>query len=503
MEKPRGLRARLVISVGAQLTGKSGGIVVSAVTAAYVAHKLGPEGFGRYALAIAYVALWGVLADPGLNIAVLKTAGGDEEALRYQVRVSLGVSIAYTIPIIVLQILLGVLLYSGAGRSVVVGIAVLSAAAALGYVTSSLTPLFQHHVVLGRLSWLDIAGRASTLVLSVGIIRTFSHPLLLLFVASAAMSALVSAITLQMARRYSANLLPIFDREETKPLATLALPVLANVVIFSMYNRADAFLLSVLASPAQIGVYVLAYRVAVAPMLVPGVISSSVLARLVAAPTREEYSELASRAFTATALAGTTIVACGVPFASAVMRLLAGPRFPATSSAVLQVLLLGVALSFPAAFAGFLLMTTDKQRALLLLSIVNLAVNVALNFVLIPAIGAKGSAIAFLFSEFVGATAGVVLARRAGLLRVEPRLLIGIVTIAAVTASVATPVADASDLVRAAAVLPAVLIAAVAATIIARVARLQNISVLPGSRGIRRGSPALVKDLMPDGLDES
>jgi O-antigen/teichoic acid export membrane protein len=99
------------------------------------------------------------------------------------------------------------------------------------------------------------------------------------------------------------------------------------------------------------------------------------------------------------------VLAATLPLAPDMVRLVAGDSF-ADSTLPLRILMLGAAFSFLASLFLFALIALDRQQRMLLLTLVALVVNLALNLALIPSFSytaAAGIATGTQFVIVVGA----------------------------------------------------------------------------------------------------
>ena len=163
-----------------------------------------------------------------------------------------------------------------------------------------------------------------------------------------------------------------------------------------LMNKADVLMLAPLSTLDQVGYYGAAFRLTYA-LTFPQVVLSTVLSPMLsAAHSAGDTVRLRRRFFVAL---GFSILTAGplalglMVFPGAVMRWLFGEAF-APGGSVLAMLAFGqfvAAVSIP--FAALALMA-DRERAYGLMTVMALLANVLLNFILIPAYGAFGAAVA-------------------------------------------------------------------------------------------------------------
>ena len=169
------------------------------------------------------------------------------------------------------------------------------------------------------------------------------------------------------------------------------------------------------------GWYALGYRVVELLGVLPAIVMTSVFPLL--SRYLRESRELARRTIDA---AADLFVALGVPLAAGglvvapqLVRLIGGDDFEGAAD-TLRILLFAGALAFVSGLFGMALIAGDRQRSALRLALAALALNVPLNFALVPSLGIDAAAAVAVASELLlvvgGGAAG---AARAGL---APRL---------------------------------------------------------------------------------
>jgi len=179
-----------------------------------------------------------------------------------------------------------------------------------------------------------------------------------------------------------------------------AVPVGAILLINIIYFRLDLMLLSLLSSRQEVALYGVSYKLVDFLYVLPSMFMATlfpVIARL--EPTSERLRALVQKAFTTVQLAAVPVIIIGL-YAGDILEVLGGPPYR-TAAPILQLLLVSLGFSFLQTVLGIALVALNRQQGLLLMSCLILASNVALNFLLIPALDATGAAIAVVVTEFL------------------------------------------------------------------------------------------------------
>jgi O-antigen/teichoic acid export membrane protein len=99
----------------------------------------------------------------------------------------------------------------------------------------------------------------------------------------------------------------------------------------------------------------------------------------------------------------------------------------AGSDTVLQILAFLVPITFCSMFFGYILIASGKQATLIIINLLTVATNVALDFFTIPAFGIVGAAYSSLFSEFVMIALMIHFTRKAITFTPQLRVIISVV----------------------------------------------------------------------------
>ncbi|MEJ7784155.1 MAG: oligosaccharide flippase family protein [Solirubrobacteraceae bacterium] len=240
--------------------------------------------------------------------------------------------------------------------------------------------------------------------------------------------------------------LPSWDPALSKQLLGWALPLGVVLILTSLYWRIDIVLLSIVGTQQDVGIYGLAYKVADTFYVIPAFVMVTLLpafARLAQDAGRRD--ELVQKMTTVMPVAVAPLVVLTVAFADEITTIAGGDDFDGAAP-VLQILMFGVAAGFLRAVLTEALIAVNRQVWLMYATGALLAVNVALNLVLIPVLGARGAAAAFAASEAVALVLVALLFRRIGVMprpHQMPQLLMASAAMAGVTLLKLVPLAVA------------------------------------------------------------
>lgn len=227
---------------------------------------------------------------------------------------------------------------------------------------------------------------------------------------------LVVALT-ALARRVGLRRLR-FSRPFSMAVLRRSLPFALLVLLMASYNRIDPILLDWLlpSGAEQAGIYAKSFRLLDALSMVAYLVSVPLLPTYARLLAQDDYAQVRSLTRLVYGLLLLFAVACGVGcscFSQPIIALL----YPASSSvgesaAVFRVLILGLIPISTTYVFGTLLTAQGALRQLNLMAAATLLINIAVNLLLIPRLGAVGSAWASLVAQSFMALAQMLAAIR-------------------------------------------------------------------------------------------
>ncbi|HEX8385510.1 MAG TPA: flippase, partial [Rubricoccaceae bacterium] len=192
-----------------------------------------------------------------------------------------------------------------------------------------------------------------------------------------------------------------YDRAVWGSLFRPALPLAASAVLIEVYLRINQVMLEFLDSTVAVGQYSATVKVLSVVLVVPRAVQIAVFPQFAAALGDRERMRALGRGVTRTMLAlGLPVAATGPWLASGLVSEVYGADYAAGGPA-LAVLFVSAGVVYLNAAVGTPLMAWNRERAYLWVVGVGAVANVALNFVLIPAVGMVGAAAATVSAEVV------------------------------------------------------------------------------------------------------
>jgi len=190
------------------------------------------------------------------------------------------------------------------------------------------------------------------------------------------------------------------DRSSFRRVITTCVPFFLLMLIVMIHSQFDVLLLSFLADDYQVGIYVAAMKIFETTSLIPAGIMGAVLPALSRdwSISKAAFSGTFATSFRYLTVIGLPIAAGGSLCATGLLSLLYGSQYN-DSGAVLTILIWTVIFSFWNHLLFTAMIAMDRERPLIYISLGGVLMNLALNLVLIPRLGAIGSSIAMVGAQ--------------------------------------------------------------------------------------------------------
>jgi O-antigen/teichoic acid export membrane protein len=189
------------------------------------------------------------------------------------------------------------------------------------------------------------------------------------------------------------------DRRIWRPLVRWAVPQGGVLILSMLYFRIDTVLLSLMSTDTEVALYGLAYRVLEILALFPAYFMVTLFPEIArSGPRSGRLAAMVGTAQASMAIVAVAILVLFAGLAPEVVAVIGGPGFEG-SVPVLRLLTIAVALVFVNTVFFHSLVALNRQRELLWMTVAVLLVNVVVNALLIPPLGAEGAALALIVSE--------------------------------------------------------------------------------------------------------
>lgn len=179
-----------------------------------------------------------------------------------------------------------------------------------------------------------------------------------------------------------------------------ALPFGSLNIVRVMYAYIGTVILGVLRTSAEVGWYSAGYRIYEGLTMFPYILCAVLLPRLshLYVADRERHAELSARGMKYLLILSLPILVCGWLLAPRILAAVFGPAYLQGVPA-LRMLFAASVFMFSNWLLNTILVSTDKQGAVLKVSAIGLGISIMAHFALIRPYGATGAGMAALFAE--------------------------------------------------------------------------------------------------------
>ena len=370
-----------------------------------LARGLGGESFGLYSYVVSYMFLFAFLSDLGVERVVTREVSRDPahagELIGSGLLIKLGLSLASMTAAIGLAFAIG--MPRAALLCVVIAAIGLPMNLELvfrGYFQSRFQVGYSYATTLPATVWFLVAAL---------VVTRFGLPLHFLF-AIALVSAPFIVVALLWVSRYRFQLVLRARWTRMRRMLRDSAELGGFIFLFVLSMRLDQILLFHLRGEEDVALYAVGVRLSEALSILPEAVMVTVFPLLVSsehtAPDRFHHTNRLGFKY----LAGVGIL---IAFAMTILRdgvvgVLYGPSY-AAAAVPMAVLCWNMSVGYVGVIYLSLFLAQSRQRSLLLVSALALAVNILLNLAWIPPYGATGAAVATLVANLAGFAVWLVL----------------------------------------------------------------------------------------------
>jgi O-antigen/teichoic acid export membrane protein len=400
---------RALVNTAFRAGAEIGGKLATLVLYAGLARATGVDGLGTFVLAASFAELGLILVDLGLDQYMTREVARDRRRESLFTNV-IALKLTLLVPVALAMVAITFLLdYSGESRAVVILLIA-------GFFADSLIrtefALFMAYERGRPVATVIVAQRLTTAAIGLTLLAAGLGVVAVAATYAGCAAAAFGLGAIMLARSVG------FPAWAPRPsswrnLAVASLPFAIQVIFMVMLFRLDAVILGQLSTDTAVGNYGAAYRMFEATLFIPYAVASS-FAAMYAYLTPTSDPTIGFVFGRSVKFAAAALVPIGVlfgVFSNELLTTIFGDEFAEASSA-LEVLAGAIPLIGIVVLCSTFIVSRGPARALVILTGSITALNIALNFVLIPELDQDGAAIAMLVSEALFATGGLLIAYR-------------------------------------------------------------------------------------------
>lgn len=382
-----------------QMVGKFSSAIIGVVITAIMTRYLTKFDYGTFTFISVFVTMFGAIADWGLTLITVREASKNQNEA--------GEIIGNTTSVRLVLAMFGALMATLIIRFVNPDPQVqnLVSLASLWLIALSLKTSFQiiFNVKLKMHNWAISEASTNVVVLILlGIIvvtKGTLHDVVTAYLIANFVAAGVAAFLALRMQRFSFR----FFTPRTKYLLIEALPMGSLLLLFTVYNRLDMVVLSIVGGQLPVATYGVAYRIFEVLVLGAAYFSNSILPIIsnLAFSDKKKMGIVYKKSFVILTWLGVFVAIGNFVFAPLAVALIGGRNY-VDSIVPLRILSLALIVSYFNHLNGYTLIALHKQWYSFFIALVALVVNLALNLILIP----HYSYLAAAFNTFI--TEGII-----------------------------------------------------------------------------------------------
>lgn len=398
-----------------QVIGKALTIAIALFGFGLMARYLGQSGYGDYSTVYAFLAIFGILVDLGLQMTTTQLISdpneNESQILSNALTIRLAASLLFLIAVPLL------VLFFPYSSFVKINILIAAFGFVFSSLTSTLTSLFQKHLIMGKIVIAEVVAKLVYLGL-IGLVVFFNWGLSGTILATVADSFLILAILIVFAAK-KVILKPRFEPLVWKKIITKTWPIALTIALNLVYFKGDIIIMSIFRTSAETGLYGAPYKVLEVLINIAYLFLGLILPLLASAVAIKDFNKfkiVIQTSFDFLILMTIPMIVGGYFLGRDLMILMAGPDF-AVSGEIIKILFLATGAIYLAGLFGYAVVALDKQKEMIKFYAINAVLSLTGYLLFIPRYSFWGAAWMTVFTEvFILITAAMVMKKAIGFL---------------------------------------------------------------------------------------
>lgn len=365
--------------------------------AVIAARYLGPEDFGVFSFALAFVFFFDFILDPGLYHLMIREIARDKTELkRYMLHAFVWKLIAIPVVFLLIALVINLMHESLRIHNAVYLMAMSSFIKSIKDVYRSSLVAHENFKIEAVSSIIEKGG----LLIFGGLALFMNYGLYGLCWSFVVVRALDLMIIHIMFRQIFEISRPKFHLEFLKDMLKAGIPIGAYYVTLNLYNYIDTVMISIMRNSEEVGWYSASYKVYEGLLIIPVVIGTVMLPRLSSSKSGDStiFKKMVTQGWKYSLILALLVTSVGVPLSYNFTDLVYGEQYM-ESAIALQVLLYGVAFAYMVNFLQTVMISINRQKVLVSVAVFGLVLNVALNYIVIQSYGYVGAAVVTVIVE--------------------------------------------------------------------------------------------------------
>ncbi len=369
----------------------------------YIARLLPVSEFGSYITVISFVTLFGIFTDFGINTVIIREGAKNPEHTDDLIWSSMGLKFLMSLGSMLAAIVFGLITpYSLEVKVLIVFESITLIMGGIGSMFSAVFNIYQDMKYISAIQIVERLTFASTAFIA--LILGFGVPgVIFATIVAAGVSLTLSFVKSRNIHFYRLNFRPILNYAILGPAIWFGIAGLLGTV----WQRIDTLMISLMLNMEQVGLYTPAVNyIGIGDMAVLALTGAffPILSKI--AHERGITKKELTRYMGYFSIMAVVVIAVTFAVGGPLMVYVFGPKF-SESIQYIDVLIVGFAINLVAVPTAILLDATNNQKVHVLNASYMAGVNIGLNWVLIPVIGALGAAWATTISKSLGVFLGI------------------------------------------------------------------------------------------------
>lgn len=399
LSQMRGISYRIGLNTLIQILGKGIITLLGFISVGLLTRYLGKEGFGNYSLIFVYLSFFGIAADLGLQLTMVRELGknpADSDKIR-------GTYFWLKAFLVLISTFLAILvsLFFPYSSFIRWGITIAALGVGVGLLNNFGTVILQSKLRMDLVTLIDVIGRVfSTLVI---VLAVFLKGSFFVILGSVFLGNFVGFILTLILLPQFISLKFVFNFRLAKKLIKKSLPVGVATFLVAFYFKIDTLILAYYRGPAEVGIYSLAYKIMENMMMFWGFYMATVypmMANFAGEGKNKEGTMLWKKSISAALIFSSILVVTGFIFAPLAIRILGGSEF-SSSIFPFRILLFSLPIFFLNNLFYHRFLLAENMRIILHTLFFSLFFNLGANLFLIPLYGYYSAAFTTIATEIV------------------------------------------------------------------------------------------------------
>ena len=372
--------------------------ILALVGIGFITRYLGKEGFGDYAIVLAFFSFFTHLADLGLYSVTTREISridADEKKIIGNI-----ISLRVLSSLAVFLLALVIIKFLPYPQEVQKGILIAAAAFVFSSGYMVLNGIFQKNLVMYKVATVEFVGKIiQTGFIIMAVIMDWGF--MAIIIALLIYMVFNFVIVFFLSRRY-VKFSPEIDFSYWRKFLKESMPMGISVFITFLYFKLDTIMLSVIKTNADVGIYSAAYKIIENITFFPAMIAGLVLPLISRHifSNKDKFEDISNKTFKVFFLLVVPLIVGTMFLSEGVINLIGGAGFEESAN-VLRVLVFALAFIFFGHFFNNILLVGNLQKKLMVALAFCAVFNITANLILIPRYSYAGAAITSVFTEML------------------------------------------------------------------------------------------------------